>query len=276
MEELSLVMHKGRIYEMAKQKVQKEEDVDIKVLNPNKETFVVRWFQDYAVNNKSELKIVCDLTSRSAEEQFQMYLDNGNTEVYAVVFYATFLSILEFIKEKQKRYNNFTVQIFNSVNIGYTNNDDDENEKVGNFMPIMEYISINRNIMDDGSPVTIDTTTTNFVRWQDLNIKKNGEYFKEIQEKAYDKLNNEYKTNLRTSEAVIPLFCIFLDNITNVLKMKYKEAEGTDVSEVNMNVLGLFDVYYSFNEEENLELYDYQPNILMKLALKSDNIASRD
>ena len=58
--------------------------------------------------------------------------------------------------------------------------------------------------------------------------------------------------------------------------MKYKEAEGTDVSEVSMNVLGLFDIFYSFNEEENQEIIEYQPNIMMKLALKSDSVAGRE
>lgn len=262
---------------MAKKVIQKEEEVEVKVdKNAKKETFVTRWFKDYAVNNKAELKICCDLTSRSAEEQFMMYLKNGNTEIYAVVFYATFMSILEFIREKQKRYNNFTVEICNSVNLGYTNNDDENNEKVGNFMPIMEHIGVNRVIVDSSDVIAEDKTSMNFIRWKDLNIKKNVEYYKEIQERAFEKLKREYKTNLRVSEGVIPLFCIFMDHITSVLKMKYKEADGTDVSEVSMNVFGLFDVFYSFNEEDNVEIYEYQPNIMMKLALKSDSVAGRD
>lgn len=259
-------------------KIKKEEkEIEIDTKKQDKPlTFAKRWFADYAVNNAADLKVICDLTSRSAEEQFSMYLKTGNTEVYAVVFYATFISILEFIREKQKRYNNFTVAICNSVNLGYSNNDDDTNEKVGNFMPIMEYIGINRNIIDSSNEMDVDKTSQNFIRWKELNIKKNVEYYKEIQERAYEKLKKEYKTNLRTSEGVIPLFCIFMDHITNVLKLKYKEAERTDVSEVSMNILGLFDIFYSFNEEENLEIIEFQPNILMKLALKSDSTACRE
>ena len=259
-------------------KIKKEEkEIEIDTKKQDKPlTFAKRWFADYAVNNAADLKIICDMTSRSAEEQFSMYLKTGNTEVYAVVFYATFISILEFIREKQKRYNNFTVAICNSVNLGYSNNDDESNEKVGNFMPIMEYIGINRNIIDSSNEMDVDKTSQNFIRWKELNIKKNVEYYKEIQERAYEKLKKEYKTNLRTSEGVIPLFCIFMDHITNVLKLKYKEAERTDVSEVSMNVLGLFDIFYSFNEEENLEIIEFQPNILMKLALKSDSTACRE
>lgn len=261
---------------MARKPKEIEQEIDIKKVEGKPETFVTRWFKDYAVNNATELKIICDLTSRSAEEQFRMYLKSGNTEVYAVVFYATFMSILEFIRKKQKTYNNFTVEIYKSINIGYSNSDDEDNEKVGNFMPIMEYIGINRNIVEEDQGLGVDTTAQNFIRWQVLNSKKNVEYYKEIQERAYEKLKSEYKTNLRTSEAVFPLFCIFMDHITSVLKMKFKEAMGTDVSEVSMNVLGLFDVYYSFNEEDNQEIIEFQPNISMKLALKADDIASRE
>lgn len=261
---------------MPRKKIEtKEEELDIEKSGKKKETFATRWFKDYAVNNRDELKIVCDLTARSAEEQFSLYVSSKNTEVYAVVFYGTFLTILEFIKERQVKHKEFSIVIANSVNIGYVNNNNEDNEKLGNFMPIMEYIGINRNIVDnDSSSIDPEKTTKNFIRWKELNTKKNVEYYKEIQERAYDKVMKEYHTSLRTSEAMIPLFCIFLDHIGNVLKMKYKEAQGTDVSEVSMNVLGLFDIFYSFDEDENQEIIEFQPNIMMKLQLKSDAIAS--
>lgn len=260
-----------------------ENEVDLDVKSPKKETFVTRWFNDYAVNNKDELKIICELTARSAEEQFFMFLDSGNNEVYAVIFYCTFLTILRFLRDKQKKYNNFTIEIGNSINIGYTNNDNEENEKVGNFMPIMEYIGVNHVIVDseidfsDNEEIRVkgDETSVNFIRWKNTNLKTTVNYYKDIQEQAYNSLKSDYKVKIRTSEAVIPLFCTFMDNITNVLKEKYREAEGTDVSEISMNVLGLFDVYYSFDEDSNQEVIEFTPNIRMKLALKNDTDASR-
>lgn len=256
---------------------EKEEELDIKKADEQKkETFVTRWFKDYAVNNPSDLKIVCDLTARAAEEQFCMIIRSNNTEVYGVIFYATFLTILESIREKQKVYNNFTIEIANSINIGYSNNTDEDNEKVGNFMPIMEYIGINRRIVDTNTTLEADKTTANFIRWKELNIKKNIEYYKEIQERAFENLRKDYRTNIRTSEAIIPLFCIFMDHVVSVLKIKFQEAQGTEVSEVSMNVFGLFDVYYSFNPEENQEIIEFSPNIRMKLALKNDNAAGKE
>lgn len=252
-----------------------EQEIDINV-QEKKETFATRWFKDYAVNDYKDMKTICDLTARSADEQFSMKIKSGNTETYAIVFYATFMTILQFLKEKQKKWNNFTIEVCNSINIGYTNNDNEDNEKVGNFMPILEHISINRTIVDTGSAFDKDTTAENFIRWKELNIKKNIEFYKDIQEKTFELLKTEYRIHLRSSEAVIPLFCIFMDNIPNVLKQKYKEAADADVSEVSMNVLGLFDAYYSYNDDDGIECIDYTPNIAVKLALKADDVASRE
>ena len=252
-----------------------EQEIDVKI-PAKKETKVQRWFKQFAVDNATELKIACDLTARSAEEQFSLMTKSGNTEVFAVIYYATFMEILNFIRKKQKTYNQFSIEIANSINIGYTNNENDDNEKIGNFMPIMEYISINRNVIDTSGVLDSDKTTANFLMWKELNIKKSVEYYKEIQENAYRTLQEEYKVSPRTSEAIFPLFCIFQDTLASVLKMKYKEAEGTDISEISMNVFGLYDMYYSFNADDNQEIYEFQPNIAMKLALKQDDVAARD
>lgn len=249
-----------------------EQEIDIKEPVAKKESYATRWFKDYAVNNYHDLKMVADLTGKSVEQQFSMYLPKGNTEVYACTFYETYMQIQEFLKNRQNQYKNFTIEICNSINIGYCNNDDEDNEKVGNFFPILEYIGVNRNVIDN-SDMSEDKTNQNLLRWKTINIKKTAEYYKEIQEKTYEQLKNKYRINLRTSEAVFPIFCIFMDNVTNVLKYKYKEAEGTNVSEVSMNVLGLFDVFYRFDDETNDEIIEFAPRITAKTGTKNDSIA---
>lgn len=253
----------------------KEVEENIEVTTPVKqETFATLWFKDNAVENPDVIKTICDLTARSAKEQFHLDLPRGNSEIYAMIFYATFMTVLDFIRSKEKTYNNFTIEIAKSINIGFTNNTDEDNEKVGNFMPIMEYIGVNRSIVNDDSNKG-DPFDKAFMDWKELNIKKTVDYYKELQDKTFNMLMNDYKTNIRTPECVFPLFCIFLDMIVSVLKMKYREAEGTDVSEVQINVLGLFDAYYSYDVEEDQEIIEFQPNITMKLALKNDDTAAR-
>lgn len=291
---------------MPKKIKEREEELDIKKVDEQKKkpTFAQKWFADHAVNNKAELKMVCDLTARAIEEQFGIRVDSGHTEVYASIFHGVFMSVLNFIRQKQRAYNKFTITFYQSVNLGFVNSEDNGTEKVGNFMPVMEHIGINRTIINrndysdytgyddpDKAPSKIRIERSlkeRLAEWNELNIreavlnwqvtnaKKNVEYYNEIQEDAYNRLKAEYHVSLRVAECALPMFCIFLDMMVGMLKMKFKEAEGTDVSEVSMNVLGLFDVFYSFNEEDNQEIIEFQPNITMKLALKQDEIASRE
>lgn len=253
----------------------KEEEVEVKVqVPPKKRTVVGTWFDDNCVNDRETIETICTLTARSVEEQFNMSIRSSNVNVYAAVFFATYTSILKFLKSKQDRHSRYTIEIANSINIGYDNNDSIENEKAGNFQPILEHIGFNRNIINS-SPMEVDTTTKNFILWKGLNIKKNIEHCKEIQEDAYNLLQQDFRVDLRTSEAVMPIFCIFIDNMIGVLKLKYREAEGTDVSEVKFNVLGLFDVTYSFDEEDNQDIIEYVTRVTAKTIMKDDDISSK-
>ncbi|MDE7347143.1 MAG: hypothetical protein K2N48_10460, partial [Muribaculaceae bacterium] len=156
---------------MPKKKEAPEIEVELSKNPPKKKTLVKKWFDETAVTNTEDLRIVCELVARSAYEQFRMTVSSGNIEVFGIIFYATFESILEFIRSKQKTYNRFTMEIMNSINIGYTNNSDEENEKVGNFMPIMEHIGVNKNIVNDNTTITESSTNQAFKRGTEQNIK---------------------------------------------------------------------------------------------------------
>lgn len=261
-------------------KVRKENEEEIEEVQeepqPEKKiTRTVKWFNEFCVDDKSDIKKICDLTARSVEDQFNLSVNSGNSEVFALIFFVTFQSIQEFLRKQQSKYDNFSFEICNSINIGYTNNTDEENEKVGNFMPILEYISINRNIIRDDSINDDDNTTINFIKWKQQNLKQNENFCNQIQNTAGLSLNKEFGLRMLNNESIIPIFCIFLDNVVQVLKFKFQEA-GSAVSEVSLNVLGLFTAYYSFDEEEGKEVIEYIPGIYTKLQGKSDLNSSKD
>jgi hypothetical protein len=239
---------------------------------PKRETIVTRWFRDNCPDNQEDIRAICELTARSAEEQFRMFSRTKNYEVYAIIFFATFQSIMDFLREKQKIFKRYTFELAQSVNIGYQTSTSVDNEKFGNFMPIMEYIGVNRPIVpiEKTGP---GVTEKNFILWKELNIKKNIEHFKEVQEIAYHRLRKEYILDVRSSESIFPLFCTFMDHINNVVRYKYREADGTKVSEVSLTVMGLFEVFYSFDEEKAKEVIQYAPLPFFKLGLKNDSTA---
>ena len=258
----------------AKEEVEQELDVNVQT---KKKSAAARWFDEYAIDSREDLKTICDLTARSLHDQFTLNVRYDKTEVYGVAFYAIFMELLKFLRNKQKeKYRKqFTVEICNSLNIGYVNNTNDDNEKVGNFMPIMEYIGINRNVVPAEDKVNEKKMIDYLMQWKQINTHQNIEFYKEIQENATRVLMDDYNIDVRTSEMIIPILCIFMDNTVNLLKLKYKDLEGSDVSEVSINVFGLYTVYYSYSED-NGEVIDYAPGIPVKLGLKSDEIASGD
>jgi len=254
----------------------KEEELDLESteIKPRVKSYAARWLEDNCPDNREEILKICELTARSAERQFTFGPASGdNYEAFALIFFATFQSILEFLREKQRRYLVYSIEIGKSIKIGYSNSTAEENEKLGNFMPRMEYIGINHDITGKASPVEVNATTNNFIQWKVLNIKKNDEQANDIQEIAYNRIFNEYYIDLRTSEATIPLFCIFMDNIVNVLRAMAKEAQGTNVTEFTIRVLGLFDAFYSYDEMEGKERIEFTALPYMKLSLKNDNLA---
>lgn len=245
-------------------------------VQPKQLTRTVKWFNEYCVDDKSEIKKICDITARSVQDQFNMFVKSSNTEVFALMFFVTFSCILDFLKKKQAQYDNFSFEICNSMNIGYTNNTDENNEKVGNFMPLIEYISINRNIIRDDDYTGDDALQRSCIQWKQQNLKQNQNFCDEIQNKAATVLKNEYGIHTITNDIIIPIFCIFIDTVVQVLKLKFQESLNLNVSEVSMNVLGLFTAYYSFDEELNKEIIEYVPGIYTKLRSKSDLVSCRE
>lgn len=272
---------------MARKPKEAEQEIDLG--KQKKRSHAQEWFDIYAVNDREDVKRVCDLTARSCWDQFKIYIpDTIGTEIYAEIFHGTFMSILKFLREKESKYKQYSILIANSINIGYDNNTNEDNEKVGNFMPIMEYVNINRNVVDsydipynDAAElkskklvVPKDHTDRQIMLWKVNNVHEAIENYNKIQQDAVQLLLDDYKVDLRNDEAIFPIFCIFMDNVSNVLKMKYRELQGTSVSEVKFNVLSLFDAYYSYDPDDDKEVIEFQPNIAMKLALKNDDAAA--
>lgn len=238
-----------------------------------KKNIVKEWFNDNVRDNPQDIKIACDLTARSCEEQFSMYIRSANSEMLAVIFYTTYESIMKFIKEKETMYSDFTIQICECLNLGFTQNKTEGNENVGGFMPICEHIGMNRRVIDTGASNNDNRTTENLLKWKELNIKKNVEMYKIIQEDAYNALFKNYGIDTRESEAIIPIFCIFMDSLIHVLKTKWIEADGSDVSQVSIRVMGLFTIFYSYYSDTDEEIIEFELNPDSKIGIKSDELA---
>lgn len=266
---------------MAKSKEKDENDEFMDAIEEPKQkkiTRTIKWFNEYCTENKKEVKMICDLVADSVANQFDMHVKSSNTEVFALIFFVTFETIMDFLSQKQSSFNKFAFKIGKCVNIGFTNNTNIDNEKFGNFMPLMEYTGINRNIIRDEVNTSDDKSEVNFIRWKQQNLTQNENFCNQIQNQAAVKLGTEYGVQIVNNEAIIPIFCIFLDMCVYLVKTLYNEANMTEdgPSEYSISVLGLFELFYSFDPEKAEEHIDFTPGIYMKLRGKSDLVATKE
>lgn len=240
--------------------------------------WALRWFNQYVIDDKEDIRKICAVVDKMASEKLDIAIANngGHMEVYAAVFHGILTAIMEYMRSKQKEgYKQFTIELGNSLNFGYDNDDDENNEKVGNFMPILEYIGTSTHPQrprDTGVSNT-NTIAAAAMNWKSANMKKTTSHYQAIQEIAYKILSKSYRVQLPTSELIFPIFCLFLDNMAAVLKYKYNELQGTGVSQVSMNVVGMFKATYSFDVINNEEIIQYQAFPAIKLGMKSDTMS---
>jgi hypothetical protein len=250
-------------------KTEKEEEVDVK--KPQIEPVCTRWFNENAGDDIEDLRHVANLTAKECHKQFNLN-PCVSGEVYAVIFYATFIEILKYLQKQRSKYSNYTMEIGKSLNIGYVNNDNDDNEKVGSFDPVMEFIgSSTRNDKSEEDKVNIQKHLTN---WKTNNVKSDANIVTTIENGVIARINAaEFNIHIGYGAIAFPIFCIFLDGLVSHVKYKWKEAQGTNVSTVSIDVFRLFRIKYSFNEEDNQECIEYEPLTLMKCLMKSDDIS---
>lgn len=235
-----------------------------------------QWFLDNVKNNPKEIAEVCKMTARSMHEQASIRFENPNSTpaFYAMVVDRTFMSIVKYLAKMQAcGYPRYTIMFGNNFNIGYQDDDNKDSEKIGNFIPVLEYGVQNKSIVPAPGVDSEDVVINSYKRWMELNVKQCIEETTWIASDAFDHLLNEDNLNLRYKEAIVPIFCTFIDMIVEVLKFKYQERKDADQSQVSIDVFGLFYAYYWFDEEDQGEVIEFEPGIKLKQDMKSDKFA---
>lgn len=234
------------------------------------------WFNANVQDNRKEIEEVCEMTGRRIHEQARVILSNPNSTpvLFALVVDRTFTAIANFLVKKQSAgYRSFSILLGRNFNIGYRDGDDDTSEKIGNFVPVLEYGEQNKSIVPSSSAEPEEIAIDSYKRWLELNTVEAADDATLIASEAFDHLLNEDRINLRHKEAIIPIFCIFIDMLVEVLKIKYQEKKDANRTEVLINVFGLFKAYYSIDATDNTEVIEFEPGIKLKQDMKSDKYA---
>ena len=221
------------------------------------------YFDEHTTSeNKQELLTIGEMANAELYDKLSIGIQSAYISIAA---YGKIMeTIIEYVIEKEETYKEYCISIADRLKVGYTNTDNEDDEKSGNFMIHFEHVdntSPNTSIDDDDEKGSIELC----VQWNASNIKSQTEEHRDIAVNALKKLA-EIKLILSNSELIIPMFCIIHKEIINFIKTKKLEL-GT--SEYELDVLGIYNIGIeeTGDGEENIFI---TPTISSKLDLKDD------
>lgn len=205
-----------------------------------------------------------------------------------MIYDAVYESLIEHIGNKRGLHKKYKITVGRNFVMSYDNIDTDQAEQEGCFMPMMDHagtcIRLSGKI---NSSKKVTFATIDNMYGENYTSNSDIEHIKAI---ASNKLQKMYSTDKDgkilasdKSQIYLPpnlimvIFSLFHDCILARLKMM-KEANPDD--DVEINVLGLYVVAIEDVEspDANYEGYyiHYAPKDIVKLALKSDALASKE
>lgn len=230
-----------------------------------RKTYAEAWVDEFVVNDKEDMMIIGGMTSRELIDKFKLNI----TPAAAIAIYGiTFETILDYLKKKQEaHFSSFQINVCNVISISYNNQEDDESEKLGNFMPFIQQIA-DGPIPDTGISGT--KTIELCAAWNTSHISEEPEVLSEIQNMAVRNLNDRLAMRTASSDLIMPIFCTFHENLISYIKMKRVDMQATSYL---LDVAGIYKVSVS-EADDATEIIEYPPLVYTKKTMKDDSMAS--
>lgn len=230
----------------------------------NKITKVEQWFDDNIVQDQDEILKFGLFASLTLKNKFCVDI---KPKTVIAVYVNTANAFFETLKEKQKNYKGYNIGIEGYFNIGFSNSDDADEEKSGNFCPY--YIS-EQNIVLNEPEGAGESTETLCTQWSVKHVTADIDVISTVASNAMQKLK-ELKIFIGNSaDTLIPIFCVIHAALCGFIRMRK--------AELNQDVL-----QYSFSDtldvmccigEDGKDVVTFTPT-LTKLGIKDDYRANK-
>lgn len=213
--------------------------------------------------DQDDITKICDIASKVIKEKFLIKIEDPR--ILGVMFRVTYMAFLEKLKELEKSYSSYRIDVAGRFGIGYTTTDSEDDEKQGNFMVFFEDFGSSKKNND---PDVMASAKERVVQWCIDNITAQPDIINSVANSAMEKMKS-LDIMLASSEFVIPIFITIYDTVVNYLKIRRSEL-GT--FEYEINFISCFNIK-AMEGDEN-DIIAIRPNIEAKLELKNDAVAS--
>jgi hypothetical protein len=229
-----------------------------------------RWIRYYADNiyeDMEHIQMISETAISVVRERFHITLNDHRLMTSA--FLRIFEGFIEKLKGFQREYDNFQINLANRLAIGFTNNENDDDEKQGNYMIFMQHLREATKVDNSNDPTVSNIERA--VQWNAENVIEQPELIRALTIEAVKYLR-DIDIQLANNEIIMPIFITYYECIINYLKIHRREE---DLFEMQLNYSWFF--IGSREGEEGKDVIFIRPSINGKLSLKSDvNASSKD
>jgi hypothetical protein len=225
-----------------------------------------RWlgyYYDNIYEDEEDITLISETAIATIRERFHITLDDPRLMTSA--FLKIFESFIDKLKTLQKDYDSFQINLANRLAIGFTNNENDDDEKSGNYMLFIQHLREATKTEANNDPTVSNIERA--VQWNAENITDQPELIRTLTIDAVKYLR-DIDIQLSNNEIIMPIFITYYESIINYLKIRRREE---DLFELQLNYSWFF---IGAREGDGRDVIFVRPSINGKLALKSDISAS--
>ena len=233
----------------------------------NKVEPYIEFFDSEVHENEEEIRSICSAATCELNNKFRILISDPKllAVIFRIVYDACVKELLNFRYEKSE----YKIKVCDRFEIGYTTNDNEDDEKPGNFMFFMKHLNSNKKcdlvVNMDASPATQREELTH--QWNVANIIDQSATIHKIIKTAINDMK-KYEIYIGDNEdLVMPMFITTYENIVNCLQF---DRAGSKEFEVEINFMNCFYIGARESGDDLPDTIYIRPNIEAKLDFKSD------
>ena len=231
---------------------------------------LIKAYDSRTFENQKDIALICDTANKVIYDRFRVNLRRPDDPFFsyykmtAMIFVETFRAIIQQLLDRRATNATYNINIGNRINIGFSNSDNDEDEKNGNFCPYVK--DIPHYTVKDDDDIKLDGHCKEYIRnWNQENMIQNPEDTLTIANHALKSLK-AIDINLGSPELVFPLFVTIYESIISYLKIRRRESED---DEFMINFCNCITVD-CIGQDDGVDKITIIPAIEDKLNIKSD------
>lgn len=231
---------------------------------------LIKAYDSRTFENQKDIALICDTANKVIYDRFRVNLRRPDDPFFsyykmtAMIFVETFRAIIQQLLDRRATNATYNINIGNRINIGFSNSDNDEDEKNGNFCPYVK--DIPHYTVKDDDDIKLDGHCKEYIRnWNQENMIQNPEDTLTIANRALKSLK-AIDINLGSPELVFPLFVTIYESIISYLKIRRRESEDDEFMINFCNCITIDCI----GQDDGVDKITIIPAIEDKLNIKSD------